>query len=452
MTATPAPTEFFWETQPHAQRLVDGLTETFLNQHAMAARLARRFDDEAGVRFGDCIDFIAVSPVGKHDGIEQELRDAGFTGPADRLEHHGGIFPIIQLLEGPPKLGIKVDRADDFAATHQLTRPVHGEPGTRMRTVIEKDGDAELWAVERHGWSGFDLPEDSAKACQRAQRWLEWFRTRPRSGDEEQAFERTLELVQQAKGELHRDWVCDLFFQAERDFWMRRNRAAHVQYRRQQRVGIGWANHDHHTYRSSRQGYAGLIAILEALGLHCRERFYPGKGAGWGAQVLEQPVTHIVVFADVDMSPEELQTDFPHLGLAPRDELGTVGLWCGLHGESMLAAGMHHLECTFDFEGLAKQLEHEAGIGMMNPFSSFDHLKQQFTEGERWAVDPARVEKLRVAKLITDAQADTFFKEGAIGSHMENLERNDGFKGFNQNGITDIITETDPRRQTVGSH
>ena len=34
---------------------------------------------------------------------------------------------------------------------------------------------------------------------------------------------------------------------------------------------------------------------------------------------------------------------------------------------------------------------------------------------------------------------------GAVGSHLENLERNDGFKGFNQTGVTEIIKETDPR-------
>ena len=35
----------------------------------------------------------------------------------------------------------------------------------------------------------------------------------------------------------------------------------------------------------------------------------------------------------------------------------------------------------------------------------------------------------------------------ALGSHLENLERNDGFKGFNQQGVSDIIARTDPRRQ-----
>jgi hypothetical protein len=30
---------------------------------------------------------------------------------------------------------------------------------------------------------------------------------------------------------------------------------------------------------------------------------------------------------------------------------------------------------------------------------------------------------------------------------LEILERNDGYKGFNQTGINEIILETDPRRQ-----
>jgi hypothetical protein len=38
------------------------------------------------------------------------------------------------------------------------------------------------------------------------------------------------------------------------------------------------------------------------------------------------------------------------------------------------------------------------------------------------------------------------FRSGAIGSHLENLERNDGYKGFNQQGVSDIISKTDPRK------
>ena len=38
-------------------------------------------------------------------------------------------------------------------------------------------------------------------------------------------------------------------------------------------------------------------------------------------------------------------------------------------------------------------------------------------------------------------------EQGAIGSHLENLERNEGFKGFNQTGVSEIISATDPRKQ-----
>ena len=45
---------------------------------------------------------------------------------------------------------------------------------------------------------------------------------------------------------------------------------------------------------------------------------------------------------------------------------------------------------------------------------------------------------LLAKKLITEAQADAFIKTGAIGSHLENLQRKGGFKGFNQKSVSVI--------------
>ena len=75
----------------------------------------------------------------------------------------------------------------------------------------------------------------------------------------------------------------------------------------------------------------------------------PAAQAGWGAQVLEQKDSQVVIFADVDLSADEVVEDFSHAQLPRRPEFGTVGLWCLLHGEAFLDAGMHHLECRFDF-------------------------------------------------------------------------------------------------------
>ena len=105
---------------------------------------------------------------------------------------------------------------------------------------------------------------------------------------------------------------------------------------------------------------------------------------------------------------------------------------------------MHHLEARFDFSVLREQLAAE-GVTTMKPFSDFPFLKQAFTEAERWQVDPERVQALLAKKQITGEQADNFIKSGAVGSHLENLQRKGGFKGFNQKSVSVIIEATDPR-------
>jgi hypothetical protein len=106
---------------------------------------------------------------------------------------------------------------------------------------------------------------------------------------------------------------------------------------------------------------------------------------------------------------------------------------------------MHHLEAQFDFDAARQQLAAE-DISSMPPFTDLPFLKQCFTTGERWAVDPRRIERLLASGRITAEQADSFRREGAIGSHLELLQRDQGYKGFNQTGIDQIIAATDPRR------
>ena len=132
------------------------------------------------------------------------------------------------------------------------------------------------------------------------------------------------------------------------------------------------------------------------------------------------------------------------------NKLGTVGLWTGLHGESFLEAGMHHLECRFDYTLLREQLAAQ-NVTTMSPFSDFPFLKQAFTEGEHWPVRRERAERLLRAGFIDEKQFNDFVTVGAIGSHLENLQRKGGFKGFNQKSVSVIIEATDPRKQ-AGPH
>ncbi|MEM9295650.1 MAG: hypothetical protein AAGA57_07600, partial [Planctomycetota bacterium] len=417
--------QFRWERQPEATRLVESVLEELLAGSSFTRDLADRMRDDTGTRLFDWLDHLLVSADhAKAANLPAKLIDHGFESqPVDtgeRYTHPGAILPPIVISETvEPSIAIQVEDAADFLACHQTQRGddgLHahlvGGPGQRMRCAAVRPTGDTVYAtgIERHGWPDLESTRCPADLILIAQGVYESFLTRRRDfgvgqGADAAGFDHVNALIDDAFAKLDRDWACDLFFAAERDYWMRRNRAGREQYARQNRLGLGWANHDHHTYRSSRHNFARLIGTFEKLGFFCRERFFPGPDAGWGAQVLEHPATGIVIFADVDIDPHEVQQDFAHMGLEDRPDLKTVGLWCALHGDSMLQAGMHHLEAQFDFDRLREQMKTEAGIEMMDPFSHWDHLKQQFTQGEVWPVRPERVEALRSAGRIDDDAA-----------------------------------------------
>jgi hypothetical protein len=444
--------QFNWQPQPAAQRFVNDLVEEFLARCPGAADLGAKMTAHTGTRFVDWIDHIEAP---RTEGLVARLAETGFEpalqeGAPECYINKGGMFPHILVARGEMlRIGIKVESVADFLAVWQLGgTQVEGEPLSQYRRALAFASErAELWVVERHGYRGYAVAAPDPGRAIRAQRHLELLRARPRDfATDEAGLEHVHGLVDGAVRDLGRDLACDLFFAAERDYWQRRNRAARVQKARQDTLGLGWANHDHHTYRCSRRHFGRLVGLWEKLGLFCRERFYAGAEAGWGAQVMEQPVTGIITFNDVDLSPDELLGDFAHEPMSERGELGTVGLWCALHGEAVLQAGMHHLEAMFDWHALKEQLEAEGGIRTMDPFTAFPYLRQAFTEGERWPVAEGRIAMLLAEGRITAEQAEQFRTHGAIGSHLENLERNDGFKGFNQQGVSEIIAKTDPRK------
>jgi hypothetical protein len=83
----------------------------------------------------------------------------------------------------------------------------------------------------------------------------------------------------------------------------------------------------------------------------------------------------------------------------------------------------------------------------MAPFSDFPYLRQAFSVAERWSVDPARVARLVRDRAISGGQAEKFLAGGAVGSHLENIQRREGYKGFNRKNVSAIIRQTDPRRE-----
>jgi hypothetical protein len=446
--------QFDWPLANDAEALLRRYIATFLAQNSFARQLAERMRDQTGTDFFEWVDHIVVSPTEKN-----ALLEAGFVldnkdetpDGEDVYENPHATLPRVILRAGekqnPSVIALHPEFIADFIAAHNLSSEIEGEPYSRYRrAVVCEENGTRLEAVERHAYRGFvpaPLDFNQLRAIVKAK---ELWQTRRRLfSDDAEGFDTANKNLDQSVELIGRDLSCEFFFAAERRYWESRNRAAQIQKRRQDQLGLGWGNHDHHTFRCSREHFVDLIEFLLKLGFQKRERYYAGAEAGWGAQISEQPVVGIVVFADVDLMPEETQIDFSTQKLPPASRLGTVGLWVGLHGESFLEAGMHHLEARFDFNLLRDQLK-GCGVNTMKPFSDFEFLRQAFTEGERWQVRRERADRLFTQRLITHEQFDKFMKEGAIGSHLENLQRHGGFKGFNQKSVSVVISATDPRK------
>lgn len=437
-----------WSIQPEAERLIRRYFDQALRSCPAAAQFQKAILDNCGVRLRDLLDHIDIPASGVST---DEIQEKGWQ--ADELglfRNASGFFPTITRGGSTLKIYFKVEFIADFVKVFNISNRVIGKPFAPHRQVcVWESNDVEFWAVQRNGTRSFEVVDYSDAYIHASRIHQQIFRSRRREFDtEEQGFDHTDALVRSAVGELGKDVACDLFLRAEREYWMSRNYAGRVQKMRQDKFGLGWANQDHHTYDSSRELFYRNIRVLETLGFECRERFYAGADAGWGSQILEQPVLGSIIFADIDLAPEELAGDFAHNPLEPLPYLRRAGLWTALHGESMLQAGLNHLECMFDQRVLREHFN-SLGIDMMMPFSNFNHLYQELTVGEWWPINPSKVDALEEKGLITKQQADDFRLNGAIGSHFENLERNDGYKGFNQPGIDDVLRILDPRKNLL---
>jgi hypothetical protein len=445
---------FDWPLAFPAENLIRELVAGFLQQNSWAELFSHRLQEETGTDLFEWIDHLAVN-----EQDARALSEVGFVleqvncpAKSKVLFHPLAMLPrVLVLPEGgrngaPARLAIRPESLVDFISAHDLQIEIHGRFGSRLRqATVSVENGYELLAVERIGWRHFVPSESHAGFADSMVATQELWRTRKRNfSNDADAVKLAFELQAKTIDLVGSEVACDLFFAEERRYWERRNRAGQIQKRRQDLLGLGWGNHDHHTFRCSRRFFVDLIRFLLNFGFTKRERYYAGAEAGWGAQVLEHYATGITVFADVDLMPEETEIDFSEQPLPEAPGLRTVGLWCGLHGDSFLQAGMHHLEARFEFETLRDQLAN-TGIATMKPFSNFEFLKQAFTEGEGWPVDPERIQRLLDRQLITPEQAENFRRTGAVGSHLENLQRKGGFKGFNQKSVSAIIEATDPR-------
>ena len=403
-------------------------------------------------------------------GLAARLRDAGLraagepyaVGTPGLRAPRGDVPPdrAWRPAAGPEvrEVAIKVESVAAFSRAHDLglddpglpARPVPGRPGRRASATSLAVGRAA------RAISGFEpFPGELAREGRMtphaardalAAREL-WQGRRRRFDDDAEGFdatEATLDRVIELAGVA--DLACHLVFEVERDYWQSRNRAARVQKARQDRLGLGWANHDHHTFRCSRRFFPRVIGMFERSASSSASGSTPGEHAGWGAQILEHPTTGIVIFADLDLAPDEATHDFAHQALPDLPRPNTVGLWVGLHGESILEAGHAPPRSPVRLrrparrpQGRGRDRDHEAVLRLPLPPPGV-HRRRALA-----GRPPPRRPPARPRAGSTPTSTRKFLREGAIGSHLENLQRREGYKGFNQQAVSAIIAATDPR-------
>jgi hypothetical protein len=443
---------FYWERHAEAEKACLNLLDDCKRKNSVIARFEQKLVKQTSSRLLDWVDhfFLRDSTT-----LRDKLGGLGFVRQPETLHeaflHPAALLPRI-VLSGKPSgpaqgVALRVERIADFLQINGFRAEIEGAPLSpfrRSRVAVEHG--VFLTVVERRGTRDYDPVYPGDSYLRKYSEAMELWQNRPRNGEnEDRTFEEIIAIANNLIGQLGQDLASHIVCGAERAYWLSRNFAARVQQSRQDALGMGWGNHDHYTFRSSRRSFSKLVSLFTRLGFRNRERFYAGAEAGWGAQVMENPVSGLTLFLDVDLAPEEVKTEFSREELKPRGQLGTVGLWCALHGDSILEAGMHHFAAQFDFERLIEDIK-RYGVEYMAPFSNFPYLKQAFSVAEKWEVEPARVEKLVKEKAITNEQGERFLSQGAIGSHLEDIQRREGYKGFNKKNVSAIIRETDPRK------
>ena len=427
-----------WFPQPAAEAALREVLAGMLAHNAAAGAYAARLLDQAGVRLRDIVDHVMLGA-----GDLARLGAAGWADRGDGVYANAhGLFP--EALPGAPAIWFRVESIERFATATGTTAPIEGAVHGPLRRVMAFPGPVSVGAIERGGEIGFTIADTPARHIRDARLHLNAFRARRRQFDAVEAgLAHTEALVDAAVGDLGEHWACNLWFRAERDYWMSRCPAGRLQKARQDAVGIGWSNIDHHTYDGSREHFRHTVRILEKMGYQLREMLYAGELAGWGSQVLEQPALKSTIFADVDLAPHETDIDFAHEELPPL-KLRRAGILSILHGESILEGGLNHVAALYEQRTLRAQLGGH-GLSMMKPFSDFAFLYQELTEGDVAAVDPARVDRLEASGDLTADEAENIRLNGYIAAHLENIERNDGYKGFNKPGIDGVLRALDPR-------
>lgn len=401
-----------------AAAFVRGALQQALELVPAARNFQQQLLDTCAVRFSDLVDSIGIRDA-------TALPAMGWRRSGPGVWTHPRLALPDVLERDKPCIAFRVEDLEHLLNMLGLETPVEGQAfGPFRRARVFAASDVSFDAVERNGSNTHEalyLPE---RRIRRALIHQQLFRTRRREfRSAEKGMAETRRLVSAAVADLGPNWACDLFLRAEREHWMRWCTAGLIQFRRQKRAGIGWSNIDHYTYLASREQAHEAMQMLLELGFQLDTTL---NVDGWASQVVRQPVLGAVVTIDLDLGANE---EFPAQSLPPLLWHGCAGLWVSLHGEGLLEGGLHHVACLLDRSAFPRLAKGD-GVSFIPPVSDRHEFFQQMTLADQRAIGPRRIDRLEQHELITGRQAEHFRLHGGLAAHLECVERNDGFSGF----------------------
>ena len=247
-TLSSAPKTFDWPLAYEAENFLRERIAQFLTRNSFAQKLSERMRDETGTDFFEWVDHLVLNAAD-----EKQLRELGFV--PDKVETPGGelilhhpraTLPRVILdknvQQNPAVVALKPEFIADFISAHSLTSKIDGDPLSQYRrAVVTDEKGSRLEVVERNSYRGFVPGVLDGKTAKNIVRARDLWRTRPRfCGTSETGVQAANAILNESIALVGRDLSCQFFFEEERRYWEGRNRAAQIQKRRQDRLGLGW--------------------------------------------------------------------------------------------------------------------------------------------------------------------------------------------------------------------
>ncbi len=419
-------TASLWSDYSEAHAFVQGIIKQSFDAAPEAEALMQRLLSGCGLSAFDMIDHIAMP--------KSELAERlgwSFTGGAWRAPH-----PLLPPIWESPRMqiGFRVEAMEAFFAALGREGAIDGARFGPFRIATFTSMNAVTFcAVERFGWVGLKPPPPSARIIRRARIHQQIFRTRRRQFQNiERALAYTLRLSQAAAADLGPQWAGALFARAEREYWQTRSALASTPHRRQRAAGVGWCTTANLSYASSRAHLPKLIQILETLGYRHRATLVRRRDAlDWAALPFDPPPGAPIIRVHFDLAPYETVDEVLRGATAPLTWHGRPGIWCALHGESILEAGLHGLSARYD-PACARLLS----TNDYQARSSGDCQDDLPTFWEHRPVSPGRADALEREGYLPPLQTENYRLLGAGASYFSAVTA----KGLDPEKIGSLFT------------